>query len=82
MYYTCILQSQKTGRYYIGSTVNIDLRLARHNSGHNLSTKAYLPWILKYSETFETLTAARRREKLFKSWKNPDYMLANLGLSR
>ncbi|WP_367119222.1 GIY-YIG nuclease family protein, partial [uncultured Mucilaginibacter sp.] len=33
MFYTYILQSTKSGRYYIGHTSNIEERLERHNTG-------------------------------------------------
>ncbi|MDP2918981.1 MAG: GIY-YIG nuclease family protein, partial [Dehalococcoidia bacterium] len=33
MFYVYILQSEKSGRYYIGSTGDIPTRLAQHNAG-------------------------------------------------
>ncbi len=33
MYYTYIIQSKKSGRFYIGSCQNIDKRIERHNAG-------------------------------------------------
>ena len=38
MYYTYIIQSQKNGRFYIGSCHNIDRRIERHNAGAFLIT--------------------------------------------
>ncbi|MBI3576615.1 GIY-YIG nuclease family protein [Candidatus Gottesmanbacteria bacterium] len=70
MFYTYILISEKTNRYYIGCTNNVNSRLIRHNNGYVHSTKAYRPWKLLYSEKFNLLKDARKREKQMKSWKN------------
>ena len=69
MFYVYILQSEKNGRYYIGSCQNIQKRLSLHNLGLIKSTKSYLPWILVYNELFDTLSGARKREMQIKSWK-------------
>jgi putative endonuclease len=81
MGYVYILQSELTGRFYIGSTVDVSTRLHRHNAGHHLSTKAYRPWKLVHTEYFDTLPEARRRERQIKAWKNTAYMVKTLGLS-
>jgi putative endonuclease len=80
MYCTYVLFSQKTGRYYIGSTVNLRNRLAEHNAGKTTSTKHGRPWLLVYSEEHDTLGQARQREQLIKSWKNQSYMITKLGI--
>lgn len=36
MYYTYILQSDRTGKLYIGHTNNLEDRIRRHNSGENM----------------------------------------------
>jgi putative endonuclease len=74
MFYTYVLRSEISGRFYIGSCGDIDERLTYHNSGRAISTKAHKPWKLVYSEGFESLSEARKRELKIKSWKNPDYM--------
>ena len=81
MFYVYILQSDLTGKYYIGSTKNVSQRLARHNSKMVLSTKSHCPWKLIHTEIFDTLSEARRRELEIKSWKNPAYMVNKLGLT-
>jgi putative endonuclease len=71
---TYILQSESTGRYYIGHTHNLEQRLRQHNEhllSGSLSTKRLVgPWKLVYSESFETRTEAIKRENVLKSWKN------------
>jgi putative endonuclease len=69
MFYTYILQSDKNGRYYVGSCEDMENRLKRHNNGLVLSTKGYLPWKVIYTEEYETLSEARKREYQIKSWK-------------
>ncbi len=64
-----ILQSQKSGRYYIGSTNDISRRLKEHNSGKTKSTKNKGPWEIIYTENFSNRLEARRREKMIKSYK-------------
>ncbi|MFH1192845.1 MAG: GIY-YIG nuclease family protein [Candidatus Jorgensenbacteria bacterium] len=64
-----ILQSLKSNRYYLGSTEDIEKRLAKHNKGEVKSTKAYRPWKVVYVESFATRQEARRRELQIKSWK-------------
>ncbi|MEK7556957.1 MAG: GIY-YIG nuclease family protein [Patescibacteria group bacterium] len=68
-YFTYVLQSQKTGRYYVGSATNIPARLKRHNSGYVRSTKAGLPYILVYQEEHPTKQDAYRREREIKRYK-------------
>ena len=71
MFYTYILESEKTGRLYIGQTNDLIDRLRRHNAGMNLSTKANLPWKLLYSLEFFTRSEAFQLEKKLKGFKNP-----------
>jgi putative endonuclease len=69
-YVTYILHSPSSGRYYIGSTNNIDERLLRHNKGATRSTKPYRPWEIVYIEKFDTKTEAIKRENQIKSYKH------------
>jgi putative endonuclease len=41
-----ILFSDKSSRYYVGQTADIDKRLKKHNHGNVPSTKFGVPWIL------------------------------------
>lgn len=70
MFYTYILESQKTKRYYVGCTNDIKRRLLEHNNGISKYTRLYAPWMIKYSEIFDTLKKARHREKEIKNWKS------------
>jgi len=72
MYFVYILRSQTTGRFYTGSTSNLEARLAQHNSDKSTSTKHRGPWNLIHHEEFETLAEAVRRERYFKTGKGRD----------
>ncbi|MEK9171242.1 MAG: GIY-YIG nuclease family protein [Patescibacteria group bacterium] len=63
LYFTYILEcSDKT--YYVGCTNNLEKRIGEHNQSKSGAhyTKIRRPVKLIYSEKFETLLGARRRE--------------------
>ncbi|MGH9556552.1 MAG: GIY-YIG nuclease family protein [Terriglobales bacterium] len=70
MAFLYILQSDSSGRFYIGSTTDPDRRLSEHQRGKTPSTRGRGPWRLVYREEFPTLKAARQRERQLKSWKS------------
>lgn len=69
MYYVYILKSLKNGRYYTGSTANLERRLGEHNSGRSLATKFTKPFRLVYHEQAASRADAIKREKYFKTGK-------------
>jgi putative endonuclease len=81
MAYAYVIQSELTGHFYIGSAVNLNSRIADHNAGNTAYTKNQRPWKLVYSEEFEKLSDARKRERTIKSWKNKKYMTQQLGIT-
>ena len=66
MYWVYILESAPTGRWYIGSTDDPERRLREHNAGKTVSTKAFRPYILLYTESFEDKKTAVQRERQIK----------------
>ena len=70
MYHLYILLSEKTNKFYIGSTGNLEDRLARHNGGRSKATTSGIPWKLIYTEEFEMRGEAIKRELEIKSWKS------------
>jgi putative endonuclease len=57
------------GKYYTGSTKNLELRLAQHQNGEGANfTKKYLPVKLVYLEEFESIDIAFNREKHVQGW--------------
>jgi putative endonuclease len=61
-YFVYILRNLKDFNYYIGSTSNVEARLAYHNSGKQRSTKSRIPFILVYSEKCNSKSEALKRE--------------------
>lgn len=62
-----ILRSLKNGRYYTGSTNNIERRFIEHNSGGSKYTKLTKPFTLIHKEEFNTRKEVVGREKFLKS---------------
>ncbi|HEY9165067.1 MAG TPA: GIY-YIG nuclease family protein [Candidatus Kryptonia bacterium] len=70
MFYTYIILSLKTGRYYVGSASNLERRVDQHNRGKTTSTRTGIPWKLAYSEEFDSRKKAVERERYIKSQKS------------
>ncbi|MFH1375207.1 MAG: GIY-YIG nuclease family protein [Patescibacteria group bacterium] len=68
MFYVYILKSQE-GKYYVGQTNNLELRLKEHNEGKKGFTKKYTGWKLVHTETFQARSEALKRERKIKSLK-------------
>ena len=69
-----ILYSNSLDKYYVGSTKDIFDRLQRHNRGTEKFTSTGIPWLLKYTEEFEEIANARRRESKIKKKKSRKYL--------
>lgn len=70
MYFVYILECADTS-LYVGSTNNLEKRLHEHNnlkSGEHY-TKIRRPVTLKYFETYETYSEARKREAELQNFK-------------
>lgn len=74
MFYTYILQSQKSGRLYTGSTNNLQKRFKEHNLGKSTFTRTELPYKLIYYEACINDGDARSREKYLKSGPGKRYI--------
>ena len=81
MFYLYILKNGQTGRFYIGSTSDLDRRLKQHLSGKTRTTRVLKTFKLVYKEEYNTLLEARNREKKLKSYKSSKYLnwLINIG---
>lgn len=66
MYFVYVLKSVQGDELYVGSTNNVERRLAEHNKGAEISTRRYMPWDLYYYEAYPTEKLARLREKRLK----------------
>lgn len=67
-----INQSLKSGRYYIGCSVDPIRRLSEHNTGKVKATSKMIPWINKYCQKYDSAREARRIEYQLKKMKRRD----------
>ena len=64
--YVYIIQSEKDGSYYKGSSEDPAKRLREHNEGGTFSTRHLIPWKLVYVEELTSRGEAMMREKNLK----------------
>jgi putative endonuclease len=79
MPFTYILYSAKLNKYYIGACTDLERRLYEHNIGHSKFTSTGIPWIIKHSESFESLQEAKKRELYIKRMKSRKYIESLFG---
>lgn len=79
-YFTYVLLSGTNGDIYIGSSEDVDRRLALHNHGKVRSTKAYRPWKLLEVHKFESRSEAVQRERFLKIHQQKELLKKKYGL--
>ena len=65
-----ILRSQKSGKYYIGSTENLERRLKEHYRGKVYTTKRMLPVELVFKQEYSSIKFAENIERKLKDFKS------------
>ena len=68
MYYVYVLENNKS-KHYIGSCINIELRLKKHNQNSVRATKNKGPFRIIFKEEHNSRTEARKRENQIKRYK-------------
>ncbi|MBE0570987.1 MAG: GIY-YIG nuclease family protein [Ignavibacteriaceae bacterium] len=74
MYKVYAIKSMVRNYIYVGLTADLDERIRRHNSGREITTRAYRPFELMYWEEQPTREDARKREKYFKSGVGKEFL--------
>jgi putative endonuclease len=69
-----ILKSLKNSRYYIGSTINVDVRFKQHNQGNVKATKNIRPLEIVFYQSYCNIETARKMEMKLKSFKRKDFI--------
>lgn len=67
MYYVYLIESQSSGKWYIGYSSDLKKRVEKHNQHGNTSTANDGPWRLIYYEAYLHKLDALGREKFLKS---------------
>jgi putative endonuclease len=73
-YHFYILYSKSLNKYYVGHTNNLTRRLSEHNSGQTKSTRSGKPWILVYTDEFNSKLEANKEEIKIKKMKSRKYI--------
>ena len=80
-YQVYVLQNP-SGKFYIGVSENVAVRLQQHNSGVSQWTRHRGPWTLVWTSQSFSLSEARRLENFLKRQKGGDGFYAATGLER
>ena len=67
-FFVYILRNSE-GRFYIGQTSDLTLRLQRHNEGKVFWTKSHSPWEIVFSTQFDTRSEAVKEERRLKGFR-------------
>ena len=70
MYIVYVLESDSTGRRYVGQTVDLIRRYREHAGGASSSTRSRGPWMVIHTEYFTSRREAVARERYLKSLKS------------
>jgi putative endonuclease len=82
MYCVYVIRSQSSRKTYIGHTQNLEKRLREHNDPDCHSSKFTKrfsgPWVLVYSESYNTRSEAFRRERWLKTGVGRQFLRTRL----
>lgn len=68
-----ILKDER-GKFYIGSSDNLERRIKQHAAGHTQTTSRMIQPRLVFFQKYDTLNQARRVERRLKNLKRKDYI--------
>ena len=70
------------GKFYIGISENVEIRVAQHNDGVSKWTKGKGPWALRWTSEAMSIGEARKMENLLKRQKGGAGFYQLTGLAR
>ena len=79
-YFIYVIESEKSGIWYVGLSLNPESRLKEHNNGKSKFTSGHIPWKLLHTEKAGDLQKARKLEKYYKSSAGKRRLKRKLGL--
>ena len=79
MFFTVYVIQNQSGKIYIGQTINLLNRLARHNGELPSKSRSFTklnkgPWTLVYSEKHNSRKSAMERERELKSSRGRQFI--------
>ena len=74
MYSLYLIESETSGKYYIGQTADLQQRLIDHNGNRRRYTHGKGPWILIGYKSFKSRSEAMLEEQRLKKAKNKKYI--------
>ena len=74
MKYCVYILKDETGKFYIGSTDNLERRMKQHISGHTQTIKTMNNPKLVLAQEYQSLNIARKIERKIKKLKRRDYI--------
>lgn len=74
MYTVYAISSLSRNYIYVGMTNDLERRLSEHNNGQERTTRPYAPFKIIHTETLESRSTARQREKVLKSGSGKEFL--------
>lgn len=74
MAFVYILKSERDGRYYVGSTTDINRRFKQHQENSHSTSKRMGPFRLEFYQEYPSLNIARSIENRIKRFKRRDFI--------
>ena len=65
-----ILKSKSADKFYIGISQNPERRLEYHNTLEKGFTSRYRPWVIVFTQEFNSKSNALKVERKIKNWKS------------
>ena len=82
VFFVYVLQSETTGRFYVGQTQNLEERVVYHNANYSRALKNRGPWKIVHTEQYATRSEAVRREGYIKRQKDRRFIERLVSASR
>ncbi|MFY9153885.1 MAG: GIY-YIG nuclease family protein [Prolixibacteraceae bacterium] len=73
-YHSYVIYSPETGQFYYGYFEDLEKVLEMHNSNLIAPTKGKGPWVLMFSESFDTRLRAIRQVSFYRSVKGQRFI--------
>ena len=80
MFFVYVIKSISRNYIYVGLSSDLTKRIDDHHKGYNKTTKPYSPFLIIFTEEFQTRVDARKREKYLKSGVGKEYIKSFLAM--